>query len=290
MTISEAFELYRLDVIIFRNQSPKREEMNRHTCKVLIDFVGDIEVEVLSFSQIRDWKRLLERNRELSTVREYIICLRVVLKHLQKLGRQVVDWELIAVPKRPAKVVDFLTAAQVSQLLAAMSQPVRGYPKIARLRNCAVISLFYASGIRATELRNLNRADLRNDNTFTVVGKGGKARLCFFDSRARDYIENYLAARADTNPALFIADQTGKRLSKSGLQMIFDRARRLVDFHIPVHAHTLRHSYATNLLQNNTNMRYVQEMLGHSSITTTQMYTHVVNQDLRRVYEESHTI
>lgn len=289
MLISEAFELYRLDVIIFRNQSPKTEETHRCALKVLLAFTEDIPVESLTFDLIRNWKIHLDKRREPSTVREYIIRLRVVLRHLQRRGYRVVDYDLISIPKRPQKVPEFLTKEQVAELLTAIGKPTRGYPRKARLRNTAIISLLYASGIRASELRQLDRANIRDDNTFTVIGKGSKARLCFLDDRTRQLIDAYLLVRTDSNPALFIADQTGRRLSKSGLQIIFARASRLVDFKTPVHPHVLRHSYATNLLRNNTNLRYVQEFLGHSSIQTTQMYTHVVNQDLRKVYNESHS-
>lgn len=291
MTVSYAFELYRLDVIVYNNQSKKTEESHRHSCKLLLSFLNDDpDITQLTFDQIRDWKAWLSRTREQTTVREYIIRLRVVLRHLKRRGYECIDYELVSVPKRPDKVPAFLTKEQVAELITAMERKVRGYPAIARARNVAIISLLYASGIRASELLQLDRGAIREDGTFTVIGKGSKARLCFTDERTRMYLYHYLNLRSDANPAMFIADQTGKRLSKSGLQIIFDRARRIVGFGVPVHAHTLRHSFATDLLLNNTNMRYVQEMLGHSSIQTTQMYTHVVNEDLKRVYQESHTI
>lgn len=290
MLISEAFDLYKKDCIVFKNQSVKTEETHLYACKLLVNYLGDIDIEQLTFEMIRDWKQNISVGREVSTVREYIIRIRVVLRHLQKRGYNVVDYELIAIPKRPDKVVEFLTPEQVSELIKAVERPVRGYARMCRLRNCAIISLLYASGIRASELRSLDRASLRPDNTFTIVGKGSKSRLCFMDERTRHYIDEYLSARPDNHPALFIADYTGNRLSKSGLQLIFNRARKLVDFQVPLHAHTLRHSFATNLLKNNANLRYTQVMLGHSSIVTTQMYSHVTNPDLQRVYEEFHSI
>lgn len=290
MTVSDAFELYRLDVIVYNNQSKKTEESHIYARRLLLAYLNDDpDIAQLTFDQIRDWKTWLSKTREQTTVREYIIRLRVVLRHLQRRGFECIDYELVSVPKRPDKVPAFLTKEQVAELIAVMERKVRGYPAIARARNIAIISLLYASGIRASELLQLDRGSIREDGTFTVIGKGSKARLCFTDERTRMFLYHYLSLRSDSNPAMFIADQTGRRLSKSGLQIIFDRGRRLVGFDVQVHAHTLRHSFATNLLRNNTNMRYVQEMLGHSSIQTTQMYTHVVNQDLQRVYQESHT-
>ena len=148
----------------------------------------------------------------------------------------------------------------------------------------------YASGIRAAELRSLNRHDIKPDGTFTVVGKGSKARLCFFYQRTRDAIDVYLAARTDSHKALFLSHQSGKRLSKTGLQVIFARANRIAGLPIPLHPHVLRHSFATNLLRNNANLRYTQVFLGHSSITTTQMYSHVTDPDLKAIYEQHHSV
>lgn len=290
MRLSEAFERYREDVIFFRNQSSKTEETHQIAKRQLVAFLGDKELESLRFDDVRRWKAHLEKGREAATVREYIIRLRVVLRHLQKRGIPCLDYELIGVPKRLVKVPEFLTTDQVRELITAVARPRRGYPAVNRLRNAAILSLLYASGIRASELCQLDRSDLRDDGTFTVIGKGRKPRLCFYDERSRHYMDEYLDLRHDANPALFISDQNGRRISKSTLQVIFLNARKRVNFKTQVHAHTMRHSFATDLLRNNTNMRYVQEMLGHSSIQTTQMYTHVVNSDLKQVYAEHHTV
>lgn len=294
MLITEAFNLYRLDCIVFRNQSPKTEENHNIACKWLTDYFGNIDIETLTFEQIRDWKIWLDkgtdgRPRSASTVREYIIRLRVVLRHLERKGEPVINYELIAIPKRPERVPEFLTPEQVTELIHAISKPQRGYAMMNRLRNRAIVSLLYASGIRSAELCRLNRPDIRPDGTFTVFGKNSKARLCFLDERTRLYLDDYLMLRTDTNPALFISDQNGNRISKHTIQLIFAGAREKVDFEVPVHCHALRHSFATNLLRNNANMRYVQEMLGHSSLTTTQMYTHVVNEDLHKIYSAYHS-
>ncbi len=289
MTITEAFERYRLDCIIFKNQSPKTEESHKYALKWIVEFMGDIDIETLNFEQIRNWKIWLDKGRTPSTVREYIIRLRVVLRHMQRIGEPTINYELIPIPKRLEKVPEFLSKDQITDLITAISKPTRGYSNINRLRNRAIISLLYASGIRAAELCRLNRSDIRDDGSFTVFGKGNKSRLCFIDSRTRLLLDDYLLARTDNNPALFISDQNGFRLTKSTLQRIFECARGKVDFEVPVHAHVMRHSFATNLLRNNTNMRYVQELLGHSSLVTTQMYTHVVNEDLHKIYTANHS-
>lgn len=288
MTISEAFEAYRL-VCVFKNQSPKTIETYLIACKLLTSFFGDINIDLLTFDNIREWKMWLDRGRSPATVRGYIICLRVVLEYLLKSGETVCDPDTIPVPKRPQKVPTFITKEEVDELIRYAGLPMRGYAKINRIRNQALVSLLYASGIRASELTQLDRDSIR-DRSFTIIGKGGKARLCFIDARTENFIEAYLAERADSHAALFVCGSHGGRLTSNTLQLVFRTLSERAGLKVPVHPHVLRHSFATNLLKNNANMRYVQEMLGHSSLQTTQMYTHVVNRDLQEVYEKFHTV
>lgn len=293
MSISDAFEKYRQDVILYENQSSKTEESHRYALQFLLLFLGDITIEDLTMQQVRDWRHWLEhgpKKRQVCTVREYLVRLRVVLRHLRREQIDCLYYKRIGLPAREEKEPPFITENQVAELLVAMAKPVRGYPKICRLRNLAIISLLYGSGVRASELLNMDRYQVADRDYFSVCGKGRKVRPCFLDSRTVKLLNEYLSARNDGNPALFISHQTGQRLSKSGLQIIFARANRLVDFGVLLHPHVLRHSFATNLLRNNANLRYTQAMLGHSSIMTTQRYTHVVDADLHQVYLEKHTV
>lgn len=293
MTISEVFELYCQEQIVFLNQSDKTEEMNRCAMNSLLNFIGeDIDITKLTFDMVRKWKQNLQRTRSQNTVRGYIIKLRVILKYLRlKDIPGIINPDLIGVPKRQNKVVEFISPEEVTKLIEATSKPTRGYHPIIRYRDCAVISLLYASGIRNDELCKLDTTDLRMEpKTFTVIGKGNKARLCFFDDRAKHYIKMYLTIRHDTNPALFISDETKGRISHGTVQEILRNAVAKTDINKSVHPHTLRHSFATNLLANNTNLLYVSKFLGHSSVQTTEMYTHVVDEDLRSIYCAKHTI
>lgn len=290
MLISEAFEKYRHDIILYQNQSSKTEESHRFALKFLLSYVGDIDIEFLTIQHVREWRHWLDNGRQICTVREYLVRLRMVLKHLSREGLEVLDYQRVGLPAREEKVPPFITKDQVAELLIAIAKPARGFPLVCRLRNAAIVSLLYSSGIRASELLSLDIHQVANTDTFTVIGKGRKPRLCFIDPRTRAFIHEYLAARTDNNPALFIAHQTGGRLSKSALQIIFARANTLVDFGVRLHPHVLRHSFATDLLRNNANMRNVQVMLGHSSIQTTQYYTHVVDYDLQKVHREMHTV
>lgn len=283
MLLSEAFEVYRTDFIVFKNQSKRTEEAHQLTKKLLINFLGDMPLSALTFAQVRDWKIDLEKTRTPETVRMYVIRLRVVLYFLHQRGEDCLDGSTIPVPQRTDKVPNFISKEEVIQLIKACNTS-RG-SRINKLRNQAIISLLYASGIRVSELCALNRDDL-HDRSFTVVGKGGKARLCFYDGRTDRLINTYLNARRDAQAALFVSDTTKQRITKGNIQFIFRNCCKRTG--INCHPHTLRHSFATNLLQNNCNMRYVQELLGHASLQTTQMYTHVVNRDLQAVYAQFH--
>lgn len=290
MTVAEAFELYRLEYIVFRNQSSKTEEMNRLAMRSLIAFTGDIPVGDLTFDVVRKWKDHISKTKGQNTVRGYVLKLRVVLGYLRLKGyTNVLNPEIVGVPKRKSVVVEFISEKEVDRLIDSVFVPVAGYNKINRYRNRAIIALLYASGIRVSELCSLNRLSIREDGTFTVTGKGDATRLCFTDKRAELFIAAYLALRDDNDPALFVSDITGTRITSGVVQLIFRNASKKGGFDRMVHPHTLRHSFATNLLRNNTNLMYVTKFLGHKSVQTTEMYTHVVNEDLRAIYTDKHT-
>lgn len=275
MLISEAFALYKQDVIIFRNQSRKTEENHDIVARAIVKHCGDIEIESLTFESVRRWKLELDKGRSAETVRNYIIKLRVVLAYLRKCGYKVLDPDLVAVPKRTDKVPAFISKEEVAQLLKCTN----------KIKNKCIVSFLYASGIRISELCSLNRSSIK-DNSFTVVGKGGKARLCFIDERTQVLLDLYLDSRTDNNQALFLSE-SGKRITPGAIQETFKTIRKRSG--IDCHPHTLRHSFATDLLRNNANMRYVQTLLGHSSLQTTQMYLHVTDHDLQEVYKGHHT-
>jgi len=240
-----------------------------------VAYFGDIDMSSLTFPMVRNWKQEMDKSRSPETVRNYIVKLRVVLSYVQ-LHHDCLDPNQIPIPKRMDKVPAFLTKEQVAQCINATQ----------RIKNKAIVSFLYASGIRISELCSLNRDQL-HDNTFTVVGKGGKARLCFIDQRTIELLNQYSMTRTDNLAALFLSD-SGKRITAGAVQDTFRTIRKQTG--LEVHPHTLRHSFATDLLTNNTNLYYVSKMLGHSSVQTTQQYLHVVDQDLRAIYAQHHTV
>lgn len=263
--------------------------MHLLACKSLLAFIPDKNVEHLTFQDIRSWKEHMEKTKGQNTVRGYVIKVRNVLRFLRQSNYQVLDPDLVGIPKKQVIPVDFISEEDVKKLIVATFIAQDGYSTSNRYRNRAIISLLYASGIRVSELTRMNRSDIQKDGTFTVIGKGSKPRLCFMDVRTQIYIEDYLLLRTDNEPALFLSDLTKGRVSSATVQEIFRVARTKAGFTAPIHPHTMRHSFATNLLRNNTNLLYVKEFLGHTSVQTTEMYTHVVNEDLRKIYNEKHT-
>jgi integrase/recombinase XerC len=290
MTLGEAFDCYRRDIIIFRNLSAKTEEQYIYTFKSFNKFMGDIEVSTLTFAMVREWKIWLDkRGLASSTVRGYLINLRVVLAYLEKQGIETLKPEAIATPKRENKPIDFLTKEEVAELIRYAGIPRRGYPKNNRLRNQTIISILYGSGIRISEMCRLDRGDIYQ-RTFTAYGKGSKSRVAFIDKRTETLLNAYLSTRKDSNAALFLANQSQKRITSGNVQRLIREIGLRAGFTKPVHPHIFRHSYATDLFFNNTDARAVQALLGHSSLETTQIYMHVTDPHLRAIYEAKHTV
>jgi site-specific recombinase XerD len=276
MLLSEAFEAYRSDIIVFRNQSPKTEENHSVCLRALLVFFGNVHIESLNFQMIRLWKEELSKHRSPETVRNYIIKFRVVLGYCQAQGLPCLSPEQVPVPKRTDTVPIFLSKEQVQLCIDSTK----------RIKNKAIVSLLYASGIRISELCALNRGDYHN-GSFTVVGKGGKARLCFIDERTKILCKLYYETRTDNNPAVFLNDR-GQRITPGTIQETFKTIRKQTG--LAVHPHSLRHSFATNLLKSNTNLYHVSRMLGHARLDTTSKYLHVVDHDLQEVYKKHHTV
>lgn len=289
LTLSEAFELYRKDVIVYKNQSAKTEEMNICAMKSIVNFLGDIPISELEVDQVRRWTSDLRKTRTSNTVRGYILKLRVVLKHLKARGYEVLDAEAVGIPKRDSRVVDYLEVEEVKAMLHAVFQKGPGYSRFKRYRNRAIIALMFSAGLRNGELCQMERTQIKPGvDSFTVIGKGNKPRVCFIDPVTHKYIDEYLALRDDPYPALFVSEQLkGREKINPG---VVQNAAIKAGLNKSIHPNTLRHSFATDLLRNNANIVYVKELLGHASIQVTMTYTHVVDEDLHQIHRLKHTV
>lgn len=225
----------------------------------------------------------------------HLIALRGFLKYLAKRGIKSLDPSLVDLPRAAKKQVTFLHFDEVSRLLSEIPTDTE-----TGLRDRAIIELLFSGGLRVSELCNLNRDSINlARREFMVRGKGKKDRPIFIDQTTAEHIEEYLNARTDTLPALFlnnssnqnIPDTSGdfRRLSPRSIERIISKYTRLAGITKHVTPHTLRHSFATDLLMNGADIRSVQSLLGHANIATTQIYTHITDPHLKEVHEKFHT-
>ena len=278
MLISDAFDLYKKNYMAVRHQSIRILETHEVCKRQLVQFLGDKDMAEITIDDVARWEKWLNKSRCLNTVRNYITRLRVVADYMALLGLPSIKAALIPIPRREATVPAFLTPSEVEAMIACSYS----------LRNAFTISLLYSSGIRLSELIQLNRGQIV-DRQFTVIGKGNKPRLCFIDERTEHLMEHYLRTREDRADALIISAQNKARMTPTNVQLLIRNSATRAGITKKVTPHTLRHSFATNFLRNNGNMRYLSTMLGHASLDTTMMYAHVVDNDLKDQYKKYHT-
>lgn len=224
----------------------------------------------------------------------YVIALRSFLRFLIKNDYKTLEPSKIDLPKTESRSLKFLEREQIERLVTAVDTS-----KEDGIRDRAILELLFSTGLRVSELVKLDREKINlHRREFGVIGKGGRARIVFISDRAADWIARYLSARKDNFRPLFMR-YSGKEISENHgekMRLTVRSIERIVKKYvlqsrIPVDAtvHTLRHSFATDLLTNGADIRSVQEMLGHKNISTTQIYTHITNKQLREVHEAFHS-
>lgn len=236
----------------------------------------------------------LGRVRKRVTQNYYVIALRSFLRFLIKNDVQTLEPSKIDLPKTESRSLKFLERDQVDRLV---SMPDTS--KEQGLRDRAILELLFSSGLRVSELVSLNQDKINLERReFGVIGKGRKGRIVFISDRAADWIKRYLDARTDSFSPLFIRYAKGvqeenggekMRLSVRSVERIVKKYTKLARLPVDATVHTLRHSFATDLLMNGADIRSVQEMLGHKNIATTQVYTHITNKQLRDVHKAFHS-
>lgn len=224
-----------------------------------------------------------------STQNYFLIAIRAFLKYLAKINYKSMPADQIDLGKTADRAIKFLDKDQLKRLLEA--------PNINEdlgIRDRAILELLFSTGLRVSELCKLDvdKVNLTNKE-FGVIGKGGHARVVFLSDVACHWVAKYLAVRGDDHlRPLFIRTKGAKigerRLSRRSVERMVDKYVRLARLPVQATPHTLRHSFATDLLSNGADLRSVQEMLGHKNVATTQIYTHVTNKQLKDVYQKFH--
>lgn len=224
----------------------------------------------------------------------YVIALRSFLRFLIRNDFKTLDPSRIDLPKTESRSLKFLEREQIDRLVTSIDTS-----KEEGIRDRAIFELLFSTGLRVSELVRLNHDQINLERReFGVIGKGGRARVVFISDRAEEWIIRYLKERKDNFKPLFIRysgkitkDDNGEkmRLTARSIERIVKKYVRLTRLPVDATVHTLRHSFATDLLTNGADIRSVQEMLGHKNIATTQIYTHVTNKQLRDVHKTFHS-
>lgn len=287
---------------IERGRAARTSENYRRYLERFIEFAGDVEVKDITNEMVRKYRLWLNRvisdkGEELAMITQayHLIALRGFLDYLSKRDIPSMAPNKIDLPKTHRKQVTFLHFEEVERILDVI--PNDG--TLSHLRDKAIVELLFSCGLRVSELVNLDRDHVNiRRREFMVRGKGQKDRPVFVSKAAAAALEAYLSARSDSLPALFLnysrnnaAETTGdyRRLLPRSVQRMVAKYAKLAGITKHVSPHTMRHSFATDLLMNGADIRSVQSMLGHSNISTTQVYTHVTDAHLKEVYEKYHS-
>jgi len=305
MKLGDAIRQFLEHCEIEKNQSKRTIINYAHYLERFLEFTDDIDLGKIDLNLVKKYRLHLNRmefrpNEGLTvkTQNYHVIALRAFLKYCVKRDWKSLEPEKVELSKIPDRTVEYLTREELEMLFDSVDTS-----KITGLRNRAILELLYSTGLRISELTSLNRNQINLDRgEFQIRGKGRKVRIVFISDRAKKWVKDYLSARDDVLDPLFLnhrrpREKTDEKLDTKGEE------RRLTDYTIQemvrtaaymagivkkVTPHVLRHSFATELLINGADIRSVQEMLGHSSITTTQIYTHISNKKLKEIHEKFH--
>lgn len=281
------YELYLSRVLEFQNE---------------FDPENDLRPEDITEEWLRKYRLWLNRyttergkNLTVMTQNYHLIALRGFLKYLAKRKIKSLDPVLVELPRTHRAQVTFLYVDEINRIVEQISLDTED-----GLRDKAIFELLFSTGLRVSELVGLNRQDVNlSRREFMVRGKGQKDRPVFISQQAADAVQDYLDERKDSLPALFLNNSRNqpmvgtkgdyRRLTPRSIERIINKYVRMAGITKHVTPHTLRHSFATDLLTNGADLRSVQSLLGHSNISTTQIYTHVTDPHLREVHEKFHS-
>lgn len=292
------------DLEDFKSYIIVEKNFSEHTAKAYysdilsyIIWLDDEPCENVNFSKVREYIHFIQKfNYKKTTIARKISSIRTFYKYLNR--EQKIDTnpaENLNLPKKPKSLPKFLTDDEVEKILSNVKMDTP-----AGFRNRAILELLWAGGMRISELSGLNFGDLNLDeNEIRVFGKGAKERIILVSNKAKNYLENYIKTARPlitknyqmlsiSEDAPVFINRTGFRLQPRMVRKIINEIVAKIELPKHVSPHMFRHSFATHLIENGADLRVVQELLGHASISNTQIYTHVSTQHLKEVYNETH--
>lgn len=289
-TIKELLKEYINYLELEKGRSKKTQKNYLRYLQEFINFSKVNQSEEINEEKIRSFRLYLsQKNIKKITQSYYLIALRNFLKYLIRHDFKTLAPEKIELPKISRKQIEILEYDELEKLLEA--------PKgndLKTLRDKAILETLFSTGLRVSELCNLNRYLNFDRGEITIRGKGDKLRIVFLSDRAKKAIKNYLDKRIDTEEALFVSLTRNKnpkvigRITPRTVERLIDFWARKAGIAQKVWPHMIRHSYATDLLINGADLRAVQELLGHQNISTTQVYTHLTNKELKEIHRAFH--
>jgi len=262
----------------------------------------DLKPHELTTDDIWQYRLFLSRYRDNKgktlkkiTQNYYLIALRALLSYFSAKDIQSIPSDKISLPKdaRKEKTIKFLNLDQIKKLLSSPETNTK-----IGLRDKAILETLFSTGLRIAELVSLNKEQFNNiknkkDLELGIVGKGDVPRTVYFSERALSWLKKYLESRADDSKSLFVnyrkRKDANRRLTARSIERIVKKYSKIAGVPIFTTPHTLRHSYATDLLSQGVDLRAIQEFLGHKNIATTQIYTHVTNKRLRDIHRKYHS-
>lgn len=327
-TLQSYLDEFLTDIIVEKQLSKKTRENYEHYLGRFVEFAGEkMTPENVTLQLVKKFRLSLTEIEDRSgnplsekTQNYHVIALRAFLKYLRKLDVETLAPEKIELGKEKPREVEYLTREELERIFAVVWEIFETKKKLIvenpkeknrdrrvaelrlrSLRDRAILEMLYSTGLRVSELANLSRSDVDLERQeFRVRGKGSKVRIVFVSERAKEHIQNYLSERTDNHAPLFL-NYARRQIKKADI--LKDKERQLTTVSIEsivrtyaghagilkkVTPHVLRHSFATELLINGADIRSVQEMLGHASITTTQIYTNITHKHLKEVHEKFH--
>ncbi len=301
LEIQKLIDDFILYLEVTKNRSLKTVENYRRYLNRFFNFIDIKNISELNKNNIDIFILDLRRSKgnsgnetKTSTRNYHLIAIRMFLKYLAKNDIVSLSPDKIELARQESRQVEFLEKDELDKIMNAPFETKS--PEIIQLRDNAILEVLFSTGLRVSEICGLKKEDINfNKEEFSVRGKGRKIRIVFLSDKAKYILKQYLDKRTDVYPYLFIrhdidlSKNETKNLTTRSVQRLVKKYSKIAGITKNVTPHTIRHSFATDLLYNGADIRSVQEMLGHSSITTTQVYTHITNKRLKEVYKKNHS-